>query len=70
MYTYAMPVIQYYWIYLMKEVEIKWERERGERDSVCVYTSLRWVREERELRTIVYIRDCEESGGESACVLK
>lgn len=37
---------------------------------MCVYTSLRWVREERELRTIVYIRDCEESGGESACVLK
>lgn len=46
------------------------ERERGERDSVCVYTSLRWVREERELRTIVYIRDCEESGGESACEVR
>lgn len=46
------------------------ERERGERDSVCVYTSLRWVREEREPRTIVYIRDCEESGGESACEVR
>lgn len=46
------------------------EREVREIVCVCVYTSLRWVREERELRTIVYIRDCEESGGESACVLK
>lgn len=71
MYTYAMPVIQYSTIEYIWWRKLKLnERERGERDSVCVYTSLRWVREERELRTIVYIRDCEESGGESACVLK